>query len=147
MQLIPFNNPLRAHRFSDEFNKMLSHWSAFGDDETNIASSDWSPAVDVKEEDKCFLITADIPGVNPEDVDVTMHNGLLTIKGERSDEKKEEKVGYSRVERFSGSFYRRFMLPDTADSDNVKAKTKNGVLEIEIAKNKEVQTKKIKVES
>jgi len=147
MNLTPFNAPSSMRRLTDEFNRMLTRWPGFGDEETSIISSDWTPAVDIKEEDKRFIITADIPGVDPEKVDVTMHNGMLTIKGERSEEKKEEKDGYRRVERFSGSFYRRFLLPDTADSDKVKARTKNGVLEIEIAKNKEVQAKKIKVES
>ena len=75
-----------------------------------------------------------------------MENGMLSIRGERKEEKKEEKDGYRRVERFSGSFYRRFMLPDTADSEKIKARANNGVLEIEIAKSKEKQSKKVKIE-
>ena len=147
MQLTPFNAPMSLRRLSDEFNKMLTRWPPFGDEEASIVTSDWTPAVDVKEEDRCFLITADLPGVDPKDVDITMQNGMLSIKGERSEEKKEEKEGYRLVERFSGSFYRRFTLPDTADPDKVKARAKNGVLEIEIGKTKEMQSKKIEVES
>jgi HSP20 family protein len=147
MQLTPFYAPLSLRRLSDEFNKMLAQWPPFGDEDASIMGTDWTPAVDVKEEDKRYLITADLPGVDPKDVDVTLLDGVLTIKGERTEEKKEEKEGYRRVERFSGSFYRRFVLPDTADMDKIKACAKNGVLEIEIAKSKEVQSKKIKVES
>lgn len=147
MHMVPFNTPLSLRRLSDEFNKMLVQWPSLGDEGADIVTSDWTPAVDVKEENKRFLITADLPGVDPKDVEVTMHNGMLTLKGERIEEKKEEKEGYRRVERFSGSFYRRFMLPDTADPENIKARAKNGVLEIEIGKTKELQAKKIKVES
>ena len=146
MQLTPFNSQKSIRRLSDEFNKMLSQWP-FGDDEQSVVTSDWTPAVDIKEEDNRFVITADLPGVDPENVDISMQNGMLTVKGERSDEKKEEKDGYRRVERFSGSFYRRFMLPDNADSEHIKAHAKNGVLEVEIGKIKDAQAKKIKVES
>ena len=147
MQLTPFNTPLSARRLSDEFNKMLTHWPGYGDEEGTIATSDWSPAVDIKEDDKQFLIIADVPGVDPKDVEVTMHNGMLSIKGERSEEKKEEKDGFRRVERSSGSFYRRFMLPDSADPEKIEAHAKNGVLEIEIGKTEKMHSKKIKVSS
>lgn len=147
MQLTPFNAPTSLRRLSDEFNRMLAQWPSLGDEESSIMTSDWTPAVDVKEEDKRFLITADLPGVDPKDVEITMDRGVLTIKGERSEEKKEEKDGYRRVERFSGSFYRRFMLPDTADADKIKARANNGVLEIEVGKSKESRSKKIKVDA
>ncbi|HJP36455.1 MAG TPA: Hsp20/alpha crystallin family protein [Gammaproteobacteria bacterium] len=147
MQMTPFNTQFSLRRLSDEFNKMLAQWPSVGDESADVVTSDWTPAVDVKEENKRFLITADLPGVDPKDVEVTMHNGMLTLKGERSEEKKEEKEGYRRVERFSGSFYRRFVLPDTADPDKIKARAKNGVLEVEIGKTKALESKKIKVES
>jgi len=147
MHLIPFNTRLSPRRWSDEVNRLLAQWPPLGEGDDSVVASDWTPAVDVKEEDKRFLITADLPGVDPNDVDVNMHNGMLTIRGERSEEKKEEKEGYRRIERFSGSFYRRFMLPDTADPDKIKARAKNGVLEIEIGKTKGMQSMKIKVES
>ena len=147
MELTRFNSPLSSRRLSDEFNKMLTQWPAFGDEDASIVTSDWTPAVDVKEEDKRFLITADIPGVDPNEVEVDMHNGMLSIKGQRSEEKKEEKDGYRRVERFSGTFYRRFMLPDSADPEKIEAHAKNGVLEIEIGKTEKMQSKKIKVQT
>ena len=112
---------------------------------SNIATSDWVPAVDIQENEKEFLIHADIPGVDPNDIDVHMEDGMLTIKGERESETKEEKEGYKRVERQRGSFYRRFSLPDTANADKISAKSKHGVLEITIPKQEKAQARKIEV--
>lgn len=112
---------------------------------SSIATSDWTPAVDIKETEKEFLIHADIPGVDPDDIDVHMEDGMLTIKGERESETKEEREGYKRVERQRGSFYRRFSLPDTANADKISAKSKHGVLEITIPKQEKAQARKIKV--
>jgi HSP20 family protein len=117
------------------------------EDSGSIATAEWAPAVDIKEENDRFLLHADIPGVKPEDIDVSMEDGVLTIKGEKQTETKTEKEGYKRIERTSGSFYRRFSLPDTADSEAVTAKSKHGVLEIVIPKREAVQLKKISVTS
>jgi HSP20 family protein len=114
---------------------------------SSMATSDWVPAVDIKEEENDFLIVADIPGVDPKDIEVHMDNGVLTIKGEKESEKKEEREGYKRVERSFGSFYRRFALPDTADPDKITAKSNNGVLELRIGKQEKVQPRKISVSS
>jgi HSP20 family protein len=116
------------------------------EDSGGVHASDWAPTVDVKEEDDHFLIYADVPGVDPKDIDVSMHNGVLTIKGERHAEKKEETNRFSRIERARGTFLRRFTLPDTADDDNISAKTKDGVLVVQIPKRATVQPKKISVQ-
>jgi len=76
-----------------------------------------------------------------------MENGVLTIKGERQSEVRDEKEGYNRVERFSGAFYRRFSLPDTADAERIEAKGKDGVLEIILPKHEKLQPRKIEVKS
>ena len=102
------------------------------------ATSDWTPAVDIKEEADRFVIHADVPGVDPKDIEVNMENGVLTIKGQRESEKKEEREGYKRIERVRGSFFRRFSLPDTADAEKINAKAKNGVLELVIPKHQRV---------
>jgi len=115
------------------------------EEESNIATSDWVPAVDIKETEKEFIIHADIPGVDPDKIDVHMENGMLSIKGERDSETKEERDGYKRVERQRGSFYRRFSLPDTADADKISAQSNHGVLEITIPKQEKVQPRKIPV--
>ncbi|WMJ08572.1 Hsp20/alpha crystallin family protein [Nitrosomonas sp. sh817] len=113
--------------------------------EGSTATAEWAPAVDIKEEANRFVIYADIPGVKPEAIDISMHDGVLTIKGEKSSESKTEKEGYKRVERTYGSFYRRFSLPDTANPDAISASSKNGVLEIVIPKREAVLPKKINV--
>jgi HSP20 family protein len=111
----------------------------------SVATAQWAPAVDIKEETDRFVLHADIPGVKPEEIDVSMEDGVLTIKGEKESESKTEKDGYKRVERSFGSFYRRFSLPDTADSESISAKSKHGVLEIVIPKREAVKPKKISV--
>ena len=110
-----------------------------------VATAEWAPAVDIKEEVDKFVIHADIPGVKPEDIEVSMEAGVLTVKGEKESEAKTEKEGYKRVERTYGSFYRRFSLPDTADGDAINAKCKHGVLEIIIPKREAVKPKRISV--
>ncbi|MEQ8289609.1 MAG: Hsp20/alpha crystallin family protein [Gammaproteobacteria bacterium] len=114
-------------------------------DASNIVTSHWRPAVDIKEETNRFLITADLPGVDPKDIEITMENGVLTIKGERTSEATEEKEGYKRVERVSGTFYRRFSLPDSADAENIEATGKDGVLTITLPKHEKVQPRRIEV--
>ncbi|MGH8403504.1 MAG: Hsp20/alpha crystallin family protein, partial [Gammaproteobacteria bacterium] len=89
------------------------------DGEAGLAATDWVPAVDIKEEPNRFLIHADVPGVDPKDIEITMEDGTLTLKGERKSETRDEHDGYRRVERVSGQFFRRFTLPDTADSEGV----------------------------
>ncbi len=116
-------------------------------DYSNVVTSRWSPAVDIKEETDRFLITADLPGVDPKEIEITMDNGILTIKGERQSEARDEKQGYKRVERMSGAFYRRFSLPDTADADRIEAKGKDGVLEVTLPKHEKVLPRKIEVKS
>ena len=111
----------------------------------SVATAEWAPAVDIKEEVGKFVLHADIPGVKPEDIDVSMEDGVLTIRGEKKTEARSEKDNYKRVERTYGSFYRRFSLPDTANADAISAKSKHGVLEITIPKREAVQPKKINV--
>ncbi len=109
------------------------------------ATAEWTPAVDIKEEVGRYVLWADLPGVSPEHIDITMENGILTLKGERATEAKHQREGIKRVERVFGGFYRRFSLPDTADSDGISARCANGVLEISIPKKTAVQPKKINV--
>jgi len=138
-------------RFQVDLNRLTRNdYFGRGDidsDNSNIATSHWRPAVDIKEEENRFVIQADIPGVDPKDIEVTMENGVLTLKGERSSDKEESHEGYTRVERVRGTFYRRFSLPDTANADNIEAKGKNGVLEIVLPKHEKVQPRRISVKS
>jgi len=109
-------------------------------------ATDWVPAVDIKEAKDAYEVVADVPGVEPKDIDVSLEDGVLTVKGERKTESKDESVGFTRTERSYGSFYRRFTLPDTADADNITAKTEHGVLKLHIPKKEKVLPKKISVQ-
>ena len=101
--------------------------------------------VDIKEEADRFVLLADIPGVDPQDIDVQMDKGLLTIKGERTLEARSENERFSRTERVHGVFHRRFALPDSADPERITASGRNGVLQIVIPKKPETTPRKIQV--
>lgn len=115
-------------------------------DTSSPATSDWVPAVDIREDQDRFVIEADLPGVPPEQIDVQMENGMLTIRGQRESTSREAAEGYKRVERTTGGFYRRFSLPDTADAERISARTANGVLEVSIPKQEKLQPRRIQVE-
>jgi HSP20 family protein len=107
----------------------------------------WIPSVDVHEENDRFVVHADVPGVDPKDIEVTAQDGVLTIRGERKYEKRANATGFERVERVAGTFLRRFTLPETAQTDAIKAKQTNGVLEVVIPKQPKVQPKRVEVEA
>jgi HSP20 family protein len=114
-------------------------------DQSNVVTSQWMPRVDIKEENDRFVILADIPGVDPDQIEIHMDNGILTIRGERKNESREENERYSRIERSHGLFYRRFALPDSANPDEVSASGNHGVLEISIPKRPETKPRRISV--
>ena len=115
------------------------------EDNGNIATANWAPAVDIKEDDMAFTLLADIPGVDPDEIEVTMDKGVLTVKGERQSEKKTEEENYKRVERQYGVFYRRFTLPDSANAEAIEAQSEHGVLKITIPKQEVAQSRRISV--
>lgn len=116
-----------------------------GERYSDVTTAAWSPAVDIKEEDDAYRLYADVPGVNPNDIEVHMENGVLTVRGERKSETQEERDSYSRIERVTGSFYRRFTLPETVDAEHITAKSNHGVLEVRIPKQEKVQPRRITV--
>ena len=118
-----------------------------GNDNNGSSVADWVPAVDIVEEKERFVLRADVPGVKPDDIDVNMENGVLSVSGERDHESTEEAQGMRRVERVSGKFYRRFNLPDTADAQEISARSANGILEVVIPKQPQVQARRITVKS
>ena len=113
--------------------------------EVSTGNNQWLPRVDIKEDSTQYTIIADLPGVDPKETEVSMENNMLTIKGMRTLERKLKEESYSRVERFSGTFYRQFTLPDYVNSDAIKAKSKHGVLEIILPKKERHVPKKIKI--
>ncbi|WP_457098087.1 Hsp20/alpha crystallin family protein [Lysobacter sp. P5_B9] len=118
-----------------------------GSDESSVVTSQWVPLVDIKEEANRFVLYADLPGVEPKDIEVQMDKGMLTIKGERLGEAALETESFSRIERRHGSFHRRFALPDSADPEGISASGRNGVLQIIIPKRAETTPRRIQVGS
>lgn len=132
-----------VNQLQNELNTMFDGVPSYEGDTGEV--SDWMPAVDIREEKDRFVLHADVPGVDPKDIEITMENGTLTVRGERTSESKDERNGYRRVERVAGQFFRRFVLPDSADADAISAQSKNGVLEVVIPKQEKVQPRRIQV--
>jgi len=133
----------RLHRDLDHLLNVPA--GAAGEDANSLGA--WIPAMDILEQEKQWALHADLPGVDPGSIDVTLEQGVLTIRGRRTLSKRDEEHGFRRVERVSGEFFRRFSLPDTADSDSVKASHANGVLEVIIPKQPQVMPRRISVEA
>jgi HSP20 family protein len=132
----------RLHQSLDQFfNETLSSPEA-----SSSPSVAWVPRVDIHEEKDRFVVLADVPGVEPKDIDITAENGVLTVRGERRSEKRETDAGYERIERVAGTFVRRFTLPEGANTESIKAKQTNGVLEVTIPKTPALQPRRISIE-
>lgn len=132
-------------RFNNEIERMLAgNGRAYGDF-PGLSTAQWLPAVDVEETEDAYCISADVPGIKPEDIDITLEKGVLTLQGERQAEHSADERGVRHVERSSGRFIRRFSLPDSVDADNVEASVEQGVLRLTINKKAESQPRKIAV--
>jgi len=131
----------------DEFQNRLT--SFFGKHPSRqregMISADWSPSVDIIEDDKEFLVKAELPEVQKQDVHVTVDNGYLTIQGERKFENEQKNKRFHRSERAYGSFVRSFSLPEGADPSKVRAEFKDGLLQIHMPKSDKAQRKLIEV--
>lgn len=133
----------------NEVNKMIEQAiRPTGKSDTSyVETSQWVPAVDIKEDKKQFVILADLPGVDKNNINISMENNILTIKGSRPEPTKEEQNSYCRTERVRGNFHRQFTLPDTADESKIEAKAEKGILEIIIPKKEMAQSRLIKIQS
>jgi HSP20 family protein len=139
-------NPLRE--LEDFQSRILSAFnpsSRRGNGQESLAMVEWAPLVDIAEDDKEYLITAELPEVKKEDVRVTTENGVLTVTGERKFEKEEKNRKWHRVERSYGSFARSFALPDDGDATKVNAEFKDGILKVHVAKSEAARPKQIEV--
>ena len=131
----------------DEIKQVFDKFFNEDADASSVVTSQWMPRVDIKEEADRFVIQADIPGVDPSQIEIHMEKGVLTIKGERKQENTAETDKYTRVERTHGLFYRRFSLPDSANPEQISATGKHGVLEIVIPKRAETTPRKIEIKA
>jgi HSP20 family protein len=112
---------------------------------TPARAEGWIPAVDILEKEGNLILRAELPGVNEKDIDVKLEGNVLTLKGERKLESEEKKHNYHRVESFYGSFTRSFTLPDSVDTEKIKADYKNGILSISVPQKPEVRPREIPV--
>ncbi|OGE24674.1 MAG: molecular chaperone [Candidatus Dadabacteria bacterium RBG_19FT_COMBO_40_33] len=115
-------------------------------DGEELEKGTWAPAVDIYETNDSFVVSADLPGLNKDEIQIDLKDNTLTLKGEKKFEEKVSKDNYIRVERAYGSFVRSFTLPQNVDPEKIKAKYKEGILEITIPKKEEAKPKQIKVE-
>ena len=113
---------------------------------SSMEEREWQPLVDVVENKEGILLKVEIPGVKQEDINISIEENTLTVKGERKHESQVDEEGHSRFERSYGAFERSVLLPTTVDTDRVKASYKNGVLEIQLPKKEEAKPKTVKVE-
>jgi HSP20 family protein len=141
----PFRELLSTQdRFNQLFNQTFSNF--FGPEGHELSKGSWAPPVDIYETGNNLVIKAELPGVDPKDVEVRVENGTLTISGERKSEKDVKEGNYHRVERSYGSFLRSFNLPPTVSNDNVTADYKDGVLTLNLTKREEAKPKTIKIQ-
>jgi HSP20 family protein len=131
------------NRLSTLFGRPLRRPDGHGREDITLA--DWMPLADITEDEKEYLIKAELPELRKEDVKVTVENGVLIISGERKFEQEEKKKKHHRVERGYGTFVRSFTLPDDSDANRVKAEFKNGLLTVHLPKSERAKPKQIEV--
>ena len=138
-----------ADSMADLMRRDLSGSTTRGFDQSSVDQPvvDWVPAIDIVEEKDRFVLRADVPGVDPANIDVSMDAAVLTVSGDRQAADIADESRQRRVERSSGRFHRRFTLPKTVDADNITAKSLNGILEVSIPKIAEVEPRRITVEA
>ena len=137
-------DPFRELRsLQDELNRVFI--SPFQSDSEESAKGSWTPSVDIVETEGQIVLEAELAGLKPEEVDVSIENNVVTIKGERKFEKKEEKDNYHRIERSYGSFIRSFTLPRTVVGDEATADFDNGILRVTLPKREETKARRIEV--
>ena len=142
MKLIPYvNQAALSNRGLDDFDRLVS---AFWGEPTPVTA--WAPRLDVHESKDAYTVEADLPGVERKDVEVSVEDGVLTIRGERKDEReRRDKDGWHRVERHYGSFERRLSLGESVDLEHVKASMADGVLTLTLPKKEQAKPRRIEV--
>ncbi|NBB89682.1 MAG: Hsp20 family protein [Spirochaetes bacterium] len=136
--------PAEVDRLRNEINRIFDDdW--FGG--RGLLDRTFAPSMDIEDSGDEVLVTAELPGIDIKDVDVSVSGNVLTVKGEKKDEHEDRDGGYYHRERWSGSFQRSVTLPDAVDAENVKAEMKSGILRITFPKREEVKPKQISVKS
>lgn len=146
MNLVKWDPFKELEDVSNRLNRIFGRAAVGGEaDRELVKMADWMPSVDISENGTSYLIMAEIPGVKKEDVKVSIQDGMLTIQGERKQEKEDKGKKFHRIERSYGSFVRSFRLPDDADESAVKAEFKDGMLKVTLTKTDKVKPKAIDI--
>ena len=133
--------------FRQEMEDLFERFLGEPYEEGGVTMRTWGPRVDVEESDKEILVKADLPGVDPKNIKISLTGGALILKGEKKEEHDEKRKNYHRLERFVGRFYRELPLPSSADPEKISASSANGVITVTIVKKPEAQAKKIPVKA
>jgi len=146
MNLVKWDPLVELADVSKHLDRIFRRLPARADsDEEALTLADWTPTVDITETDAAYLIKGEIPGVDKADVNITIENGMITMRGERKQEKEERDKKYHRIERSYGSFMRSFRMPDDADEAGVKAEFKDGMINVTLPKSGKTKAKLINV--
>src|SRR5947207_9980669 len=141
-------DPFRDLRsLQDEVNRLFTSNLTRSFDDEGIARGAWSPSVDIFENKDHIVLEAELPGMNREDFELSVENNVITLRGERHFEKKDESDNYHRVERSYGSFTRSFTLPNTVSAERANAEYSNGVLRVTLPKREETKARRIEIKT
>jgi HSP20 family protein len=139
-------DPFRdLYTIRDKMNRLFEDAVASRGEDKDIVSSAWSPAVDIYENENEIVLSAEVPGIDEKDVEISLEDNTLTLKGERKFEKETKEENYHRIERSYGSFFRSFTLPTTVNQEGVHAEHENGVLRVHLPKKPELQPRKVTI--
>jgi HSP20 family protein len=145
MNLVRWDPYRELEEMTNRLNRLFGRAATTTTGNEMMVQTDWTPSVDISETDEEFQIKAEPPGVKQDDVNVTLENGILTLQGERKQEREEKDLKFHRSERFYGQFVRSFTLPDLVDDAKVKAEYKDGVLNLRLPKSEKAKLKAIEV--
>lgn len=129
----------------EKMNRLFEDAFTARGEEKDLISSSWTPSVDIYEGENALILSAELPGIEEDDIEIKVENNTLTLKGERKFEKETKEENYHRIERAYGSFSRSFTLPNYIDHDKIKAEHENGVLKITMPKKPELKPRKVKI--
>ena len=129
----------------EKMNRLFEETFTGRGEEKDLISGTWTPSVDIYETENALVLTAEVPGIKGDDIEIKIEDNTLILQGQRKFEKETKEENYHRIERSYGSFYRSFTLPNSVDQDKIQAEHENGILKITMPKKPELKPKKVKV--